>query len=115
MDAKAPRGPFGSSPSMDDGNRPPSPLKLVPSNGQPHGPKSTTSSIKAWRPSLPDLHGSEGLTIPYSGQQSPSREQYEQSLEQRLKELIDQNPSQAQQLLSSSPEHLPDLYEIAMQ
>ena len=73
-----------------------------------------SSSVKSWRPS-PDLHGSEGLTVPYSGSQPMNRSLYETLLEQRLRKLIEDDPEQAQQVLSSDPENLSDLYQIAMQ
>lgn len=114
MDAKAPRGPFGSSPLTVDKNPPPSLPRSAASSAPLLGQKFSSNSIKAWRPS-PDLHGSEGLTIPYSGSQPMNRSLYETLLEQRLKELIEDDPEQAQQVLSSDPENLSDLYQIAMQ
>ena len=71
-----------------------------------------SNSIKAWRPSLTDP-GYVGLTVPYSGQKPMTRELYEVVLERRLQELIGQNPREAERILTSSPEHLPDLNEIA--
>ena len=74
-----------------------------------------TDSIKSWRPNLPDRHGSEGLTVPYSAPQPMSRELYELLQRQQLKKLIGKNPEQAKSVLTSSPELLPDLYQIALQ
>lgn len=73
------------------------------------------NSVRSWRPDLPNLHGSMGLTVPYSGSQPMSRDLYELSQEQRLKELISKSPDQAKKILTSSPDRLPDLYEIATQ
>ena len=69
--------------------------------------------IKVWRPSL-DESGYVGLTVPYSGQKPMTRELYEGILEDRLRELIDRNPQRARDLLTSSPEHSPNLYAIGM-
>lgn len=74
-----------------------------------------TASVKSWRPDLPNLHGSAGLTIPYSGSQPMSRDLYELNQAQRLKQLIEKNPEQSRNVLTSSPELLPDLYQIAQQ
>jgi len=68
--------------------------------------------IKVWRPPLTHP-GFVGLTVPYSGRKPMTRELYELVLVDRLKELIDQNPQQAKIILTSSPEHLPDLNDIA--
>ena len=70
--------------------------------------------IKAWRPSLTEP-GFVGLTVPFSGQQSMSRRLYEPILESRLHQLISKNPDKAYNLLTSSTERLPDLYEVATQ
>lgn len=72
-----------------------------------------SSSIKAWRPSS-TAPGHSGLTIPYSGPPDKmSRELYESLLQDRIRELITQDPKEAQRVLTSSVTHLPDLYQIA--
>ena len=114
MDDKAQLGRSESSPSMGGAPRPPSHPSQKPSNAPSPGPTSTSKQIKSWRPS-PDLHGSEGLTVPYSGSQPMSRALYESLLEQRLKQLIEEDPEQAQQVLSSDPDNLSDLYQIEQQ
>jgi hypothetical protein len=73
--------------------------------------ESMNTSIKAWRPNISS--GSHDLTVPYRGQQKMTRRLYEMILEGRLKELIDQDPERARIELTNSPEHNPDLYEIA--
>ena len=68
--------------------------------------------IKVWRPPLTHP-GFVGLTVPFSGQQEMTRPQYEAIMESRLHQLISKNPDEAYKALTSSMEHLPDLYEVA--
>jgi hypothetical protein len=69
--------------------------------------------MRAWRPSS-EAPGSSGLTVPYRGSQKMTRQLYESLLENRLRDLINQNPKEAYWILSGLPEHNPDLYEIAV-
>lgn len=71
-----------------------------------------TDTVTAWRPNVPEP-GAEGLTVPYSSQQPMTRDLYQDLLWLRLKELIDQNPQEAERVLSRSEEKLPSLYAIA--
>jgi hypothetical protein len=115
MDAKAQHGQSGLSPSMGAAPPPPSPPSQKASSAPDPGTKPTSKPIKSWRPELPNLHGSEGLTVPCSASQPMNRSQYEMILEQRLQQLVSENPDQARHVLTSSPERLPDLYQIGAQ
>jgi hypothetical protein len=68
--------------------------------------------IRAWQPSRNGNH-QEALAVRFNGLRM-TRDQYEMQLEARFKELIDQDPQRAHRVLSTSEEHLPDLYEIAI-
>jgi hypothetical protein len=76
-------------------------------------PAEKENLVKAWRPSS-TASGSSGLTVPYNGRQEMTRNLYEMLMEDRLKELIDEDPKQARILFTNNPEHNPNLYEIAM-
>jgi len=75
--------------------------------------KPSSDTVRSWIPDLINRPGSRGLAVPYRGRQPMSRALYEHLAEKYLQSLIQRNPDQARQVLSSSPELLPDLYEIA--
>jgi ubiquinone/menaquinone biosynthesis C-methylase UbiE len=70
--------------------------------------------VKAWRPESQQLATAD-LTVPYSGPpEQMTREMYREALQQRIAELIRENRKRAYEILSASPEHNPNLYEIAL-
>ncbi len=71
-----------------------------------------SDTVAVWQPSsrgtlLP------GLAVPFSGLVM-RRQRYEALLQDRLQSLIEADPEQAKQVLTGSPDHNPNLYQVAM-
>ena len=55
-----------------------------------------------------------GLAVPFLGTTSVNRQRYEDLLQDRLEDLMSADPKWAKDLLTVSPEHHPNLYDIAL-
>ena len=72
------------------------------------------NSVRVWQPSS-DRLGNVALSVPYPGPlEQMNRQVYQDLLEKRLRQLVQQDPKEAERLLKSSEEHLPDLYQVAL-
>ena len=69
------------------------------------------NSVAVWQPSVNGRQLS-GLAVQTAGL-SMNRPKYESLLTDRLGQLIEADPAEAQDVLTSSPETFPDLYQIA--
>ena len=72
-----------------------------------------SDSIKVWQPSS-KVFGTSNFVVPFKGEGPMTRARYQSLLETRLKELVEEDPREAKELLTDSPEHNPDLYGIGM-
>lgn len=71
---------------------------------------SASEVVKVWKPS----GAQDAWNVLWSGPPVMSRAQYCLQLESRLRELIAENPREAKDVLTGSPEYSPDLYQIAL-
>jgi hypothetical protein len=71
---------------------------------------SASEMVQVWKP----RGAQDAWNVPWSGPLLMSRAQYRLQLESRLCELIAENPREAKDILTGSPEYSPDLYQIAL-
>jgi hypothetical protein len=71
---------------------------------------TASEMVQVWKPS----GAQDAWNVPWIGPLVMSRAQYCLQLESRLRELIAENPREAKNILTGSPECSPDLYQIGL-
>jgi hypothetical protein len=86
--------------------------KKAQSNVSALGRVSMSSLQRVWEPKSQGSFLPE-MAVPFKGLVM-TVEQYRPLLEDRLRYLVDQDPAEARELLTASPEHNPSLYQVGM-
>jgi hypothetical protein len=73
---------------------------------------STSQVVTVWTP-FSEGRLLSGMAVPFNGS-AMDRHTYTNLLQDRLDDLINADPKQAKSLLTGSPEHIPDLYTVAL-